>query len=99
MSEIYCPLCGKSRTVSPNELLNCLCCTAEIRTDNEARIAKVQIRPERLFAELKSLASRGKESEAEALLDTLLSNTMYDNDNRVRVTKARDMFAQWLSRR
>lgn len=108
---ISCPLCGESRTVKPNESFNCLNCKTEITTDNDARISNVKVRPEHLLTKLKSLASRGETAQAEALLSTLLSSTtkqrittsIFDDntnhDNLSRVTKARDMFAEWLSKR
>lgn len=98
MDEVRCPLCGENRTVSPNESFNCLNCETEITTDNDARISKVKVHPERLVSKLKSLTDKGKKAEAEMLLHTLTSRAMSDNDNRVRVTKARDMFAEWLSK-
>lgn len=97
MDKVLCPLCETPRTVSPNESFNCLNCETEIHTDNNARISKVQVRPERLLAKLKSLTSRGKKADAERLLNTLIAKA--DHDNLSRVTKARDMFMEWLSKR
>lgn len=99
MYKVRCPLCGENRTVSPNELFNCSNCETEIHTDNNARISKVQVRPERLLPKLKSLTSEGKKEDAERLLKTLLANTISDSDNHAKVIEVGNMFEKWLSKR
>ncbi len=99
MNKIKCRLCGTPKTVSQNESFHYSYCTAEITINNDGEILKEQIRPSRLLAKLKSLTDREKEADAERLLNTLLINTISDSYNYAKVIKARDMFAEWLSKR
>lgn len=89
----------KKRTASKNTSFECGLCTAELGINNDAIVTRVKVYPNRLLNKLKSLASRGKAADAERLLNTLLLNTKSDSDNYTRVIKARDMFAEWLSKR
>ena len=106
MKTIQCPLCGTSRTMGQCQISNCSHCTAEISTDRNNRVSKVRLRVGTLLPELKSLVSRRKRAEAEALLDELQNATLYrlressrsyeDEDNYRVVQEVREQFREWV---